>query len=763
MRKIGLVTLFHNNYGSILQCYSTKTFFEQNGIRCDVLEEFVPREQKIKYTIKRLFYLIIKAILYPSFIKEYSKARQASKKSNINLSEIAYESMNLFVRTKIKPLVTDKENLKELAKKDNYIAFVSGSDQIWNCTGMINKTYFLDFAPKSKSISLSASFGRSDIPSYFLSDVKRLLKSYKSISVREYAGKKMITELLSSEVTVLADPVLLKTKEEWREEYKTLKDDERFSEPYVLCFFLDKPNEIAQHYVSESNEECKFVEFGYHYDIWSDIVSIDGNPFLFLKLLDNAERIYTDSFHAVMFSIIFGKEFFVFERQYKHEKTQQSRIDTVLKKYDYESRLIKNKGLDLNGYKLHDCESVISQEREQLLKYISENIVNFNDNTKLSKKNKYDCTYCGLCKKICPVNSIVSVNECFGYSVYEKDLDKCVSCGKCDRVCNLKHCNYEEKKAYVAYNCDEKMREQSASGGVFSALAKCVLDSGGCVYGASMMRENGKMLNKHVRIDEEKNLYRVLGSKYVESDISNVFDDIKKQLVSGKLVLFSGTSCQVNAVYSFLSNMDLTNLYTVDLICHGVPGEKFFYEYVQLLEKKYKGIVNDIKFRKKHNGIIEYVLEINLSRNNRSSIISIPLSKSIYYYLFMRGESYRESCYNCEYSSIDKPADITLGDYFELKNDNRKLFDEIGVNDISAVIVHNKKGKQMLERANIFMIDIPCEKIVESHDQLVKNTDYTSFRKNMINIYTKFGMSGLAYFYSLYYNTTTLAKKILKR
>ncbi len=367
-------------------------------------------------------------------------------------------------------------------------------------------------------------------------------------------------------------------------------------------------------------------------------------------------------------------------------------------------------------------------------------------------KDENECEFCGACISVCSKNAIKIKHDIYN-CLPQVDSIHCVKCGLCEAVCKtLPTIKNHYKKAYVALNKDETMRLNSASGGVFSALATAVLNSGGSVYGAALHFEDGRAVLEHIKLDKLKNLYKILGSKYIQSDSINALISVKNDLIQGKTVLFSGCSCQIAGLKKYLKDIDQTNLFTLDLICHGTPTIEFFNKYISWLNKKYRSKVKDFSFRTKRDGKIIYEIKV-LFENDKE--ITIPYRSSAYYRMFMCGESYKNFCYKCKYASLEKPADITTGDYFEILNDYPDFFEGKNAIDktkgISCVITHTKKGEELLEFAESFLYVKEVDPLVvqKSHMNLYKPSENTVLRYVFKYLHKIFGYSSLELFYKI--------------
>lgn len=305
-------------------------------------------------------------------------------------------------------------------------------------------------------------------------------------------------------------------------------------------------------------------------------------------------------------------------------------------------------------------------------------------------KNKNLCTGCGACYNTCPLNAIsIKFNKNGFYSPIV-DNDKCVKCGKCRNVCpalNFENRNNDKPVCYVAYANDEE-RKNSTSGALFPILAKYVLSKNGYVCGVAW---NDNWEAEHIIIDNENDLQKIRFSKYVQATTGNCFSEIKKLLEDDKLVLFSGTPCQNAGLINFLEK-EYDNLITVDILCHGTPSPKVWQDY--LTQNFDKENITNINFRKKDAGWLrcgDSWYNNSISSIDFSDGKQIPIG--IFYEAFIKHQLSNEACLECKYRSIPRPADFTLGDFWNLYDS--ELNDKKG---LSAVLLNNKKAKDIFNK-----------------------------------------------------------------
>ena len=315
-----------------------------------------------------------------------------------------------------------------------------------------------------------------------------------------------------------------------------------------------------------------------------------------------------------------------------------------------------------------------------------------------------------------------------------------LSVGLCKRMCSYQKEQkelYKAKAVYAAFAKDEKLIKKSASGGVFASIAEEFIKQGGIVYGSAMQIENGKATVKHIRVEDLANLYKLQGSKYVQSDLKEIFGLIKKDLEIGNKVLFSGTPCQVDAINSFINN---EKLFTIDIICHGVPNNKMFNDYLKTLEKVEKANIIDFQFRDKTKGwglFASYIVNKN-NKNNKNIKILKPAYELSYYQLFLDSKIYRKNCYSCPYAKESRCSDITLGDYWGIEKEHPNISNSFNIVDgVSCVLVNSEKGKKIINDFSdrLILFNSEINKVSKHNKQLRAPSIYPNNREKILRLY----------------------------
>lgn len=307
-----------------------------------------------------------------------------------------------------------------------------------------------------------------------------------------------------------------------------------------------------------------------------------------------------------------------------------------------------------------------------------------------------NCCGCTACKSICPQNAIKMKPDTEGFLYPLINQELCIDCGICIETCAFQKGydisqNYKIPEVYALKHKSSIVRKSSSSGGAFTAISDYILSIGGIIYGATF-DENIRVIHKRANTVEGRNSFR--GSKYVQSDLSNVFEQVKTDLLEEKPVLFTGTGCQVAGLKKYLlkSKVNIEKLFLVDFICHGTSSPLIFKDYISLLEKKHRSKVIQYYFRSKVNGWghTEEVIFMNGKHDYTSTLSKIHKK------LFYSNLCIRPSCHVCRYANKTRPSDITMADFWGIENYFPEFKDFLGV---SAIIVNSYKGSKIF--ANI--------------------------------------------------------------
>ncbi|WPC43290.1 Coenzyme F420 hydrogenase/dehydrogenase, beta subunit C-terminal domain [Clostridium sp. JS66] len=305
-------------------------------------------------------------------------------------------------------------------------------------------------------------------------------------------------------------------------------------------------------------------------------------------------------------------------------------------------------------------------------------------------KSKKLCTGCSACANICPNHTIIMETDNEGFLYPKVDKENCVKCGLCEKVCHILHTSklFNNPIAYAGYNKDERIRMESSSGGIFTLIAEHIIDKCGVVFGAAFDEHFNV---EHIVVDNKKDLAKLRASKYVQSKIGYTYSQAKDFLEQNRLVLFTGTPCQVAGLKSYLGK-DYDNLICQDVICHGVPSPIVWKKYMIFREKKASSPIKFISFRNKTKGWMNFSLFI--MHENGSKYIS-TINKDMYLVGFNKNLYLRPSCYECYYKTEQRQADITLADFWGIQNLMPEINDDKG---ISLLLIHSSKGKIVLDK-----------------------------------------------------------------
>ena len=738
MKKVGIVSCyFKNNYGSMLQAYATKKILDNNKIPNETINidsniDF--KKGKRKYYLSQIFnfsfikskFGMIKLKLDKKIVKDLGK--------NISIRDKKYKEFRKeFNLSKACP---DYKSLNEMAK-EKYSDVIVGSDQLWLPVNVVADYYTLNWVPDNvNKISYATSFGISKVPDKYTELYKKFLKRINHLSVREESGKKILDNY-SIKSKLVCDPTILLTKEEWED---VATKDRFIRDKYILCYFLgsniehrkfaEKLREKTGYKIVSLNHADEYVKYS---DEFADIIPYDVGPKEWLNLIKNAEYVCTDSFHGTVFSLIFNKIFFDFRRYNpKNKNNTNSRLDSLLNIAGVSNERILTGLEDIDKvlkYKI-DYKKVntnINKFREESKKWLLESI-SYKEEVSKDKFIKIDdkelCCGCSACYSVCPKNAISMVRDEEGFLYPKVDKDKCINCGLCKKVCpilNKQKFNDYEQKGYIFQYSNPTIRKESTSGGAYTALAEYVLENNGVVYGVAL----DNFYVKDIRVTDKKELYKFRNSKYVQSDKNDTFKQVKKDLDNNKLVLYSGTVCEIEGLKSYLMK-DYDNLITVDVICRAVPSPLLWKKYVEFRNKDNKA--NKAYFRKKVYG---YKYSNLTFENDKEIIYKNGIDTDPYLRAFFSNIACRPSCYACHFKKQNHISDLTIWDCFDVDKYDESFDDDLGT---TRVMINTEKGNKIFDaiKKKHKYKEVEINKLVNNFHQMFNSIKYNSRRNEFI-------------------------------
>ena len=653
------IITFHDalNHGAVLQAYALQQFIESLGFDAGIYDYRSYGTESFRGRLIRYSRLL------------YRKAYEEKKKRFRDFTE---EKLRL--NTDRAPQV-----------------FFTGSDQVWNPSGLMDPAYFLQSAdPRCIKASYAASLGVPRIPE----DKKKLfseyLESLDAVSVRETPAKEEIGKLYSGEILVHMDPVFLMDREFWQQETRSV---EGIPDKYILVYALKKTGNL-DHLIRWLKKETGLAvvmidEQGYLAgQVRHDRAVRNAGPREFLWLVANAHAVISTSFHGAAFSVLFHKELYALA-----DPDKPARIEQLAELFGVPVIHGEKTFRRMDAVDFAKADRVLHEEREKAEKYIRMLYhmarERARDHRNIRSARQY-CTGCGSCKAVCPVHAVDRGEDPEGgFWIPEVREDLCLSCGKCLKICPAQeeHPRYPKpRKAFGAWHRDPKVLRTSTSGGVFRGLADLVLQEGGCVIGARYSEDCRSVCYAS---SDECGIEELQGSKYAAPDPAGAVEKAMEALLQGRKVLFSGPPCHVAGLKNMAGVQE--NLWTCDFICRGMPAPAAFREHLDMLEAKEKSQIRKVAFRSKINGW-------NVSKAYywfaSGKILNVRKAfRDTFYNCFTLAHvNVRECCTRCSFFEAH-PADVTMGDFWS--------FREFGVkknrNGMSLVLVNTEKGERLLK------------------------------------------------------------------
>lgn len=722
MTKIALTTKYSSyNFGAMLQTYALQTTIQKLGAECIVVD--ADRKKA------------------PGLLSGYGPGclvHNVFYKLHQNDLKTGYSRFDSFLQEMNKSqLYSGYDELKQQPPQaDIYLA---GSDQVWNPLD-IQENYFLRYAPKD---TIRASYAASMGISYMPEGCKRIFTEYLAdidyLSVREKTAQQIIKNQTGRDAFVHLDPTLLLTPQEWKE--VAVQSD--YKKPYIFCYILYRPkwlNGWLKQLHKVTGKEIVVISSEAYRNIYHTRMVRDAGPKEMLGWIQNADFVISSSFHGVALSIANQKPFYAVVNP-----EAPARITDLLNIFDLKDRIIDSQfDVKLSEMNYEKVEQCLAEQRNYSFAYLEELMQHPQKRKReaLNNKPRYQgnismvgdqCTGCKVCLDVCPVDAINFCEDAEGFCYPVIQEDKCVSCGKCLKYCHTidqKKNTKESCSAYYGWNHDAAVRNQSTSGGIFSAMAAWIQSQNGVVIGAYYDSRQKKVLHG---CSDNVDIERFRKSKYVESDMADSIQLIQTALSKGKKVLFTGTPCQCAAIRKRFGTDK--NLLLSDFFCHGVPSGKVFRDFLEYKEKKAGSELIDYQFRTKDFGWSQYGISVVYKNGKTEKTVG---RCEFFYTASMLDDLFlRKSCYTCD-KSMYHYADITIGDFWGIASLAPKMNDNKG---ISAFVVNTEAGKMLLDAIAEQMEIFPLETHYLDYAFKVKTSDKKLVKRNtMFDEYNQIGI-----------------------
>ena len=722
--KTGLLTFYHiHHYGAMLQAYATEQAVESLGSECEIIDYYVNQDNALfrrPTGLGSAAHDAHTALHYSPLKKRYERF-EAFSRERLNISGHRYQS------------------LEELRQADlPYDLLLSGSDQIWNPKifpdGRFDPVFFGAFSDRRK-IAYAPSFGIPRVPEGMEEELRRYLDAFSHLSVRERQGQAIVREITGKDAPVVLDPTLLLTAEQWAaaasEHYFKTRGAFGMQVPapapggYILCYCISRPGALAP-YIREFARisPMPIVQLcGIRQKVHPRARCVlDAGPAEFLELFANAAFVFTNSFHGTVFATQFGVPFYTTVSPSELANPESSRIFSLLSRLGLSDRMIGAGGgkNDLEApVDWAAAHARLAEAREDSRAYLRAALENRPYEEKAAERtpdapprlaDRSHCTGCTACASICPRDAITMKRDLEGFAYPAVDIAACIHCGRCTAACpGLAEGRPQGSlpAVFAAWNPSDEIRKDSTSGGVFTLLAEHVLESGGVVCGAAF---DSRMHLRHVACFRKEELWRLRGSKYIQSDLDGVFREIKQWLTQ-RPVLFSGTPCQVDGLYRYLGTRP-ENLTTCDLVCSGVPSPGVWEDLVRQLEQRRRQPLQAVRFRNKVTG---WKNSHFTAVYGDGTVDTAPLYHTEYGRAFGRALFLRPACHHCPYTSMTRVADLTLGDFWGLRPDELPDQQEKGV---SLLLVNTAHGSYVFDQLPLAKRPFPPERAIAGNPRL---------------------------------------------
>lgn len=360
----------------------------------------------------------------------------------------------------------------------------------------------------------------------------------------------------------------------------------------------------------------------------------------------------------------------------------------------------------------------------------------------LQKHNKYNCCGCGACEQVCSTGAITMRDDSEGFLYPEVDHRKCTSCGRCKKVCPLQNQTSGEtsEESILLIDKNDERRNRATSGGAFELICRAFTSDcdNFAIWGCALDRDL-KAVHKCIHTFDD--IQQLKKSKYIQSNLQDAFQHIRRQLSTrGTKVVFSGTPCQADALRLFLQH-EYANLLVIDFVCHGVPSQKAFDQFITEYELKSGKNIQEYIFRSKQIKDDPYATTLKFSTGDSCNVGS---AESLYMFAYLNGFMLRRSCYKCQYANMTRPSDITIADYWGAE---KYLKDPVAPlsQGASMLLPNTKKGiavyQKIQARDDVYTCEIPISVALENNQNLSHSADKLLYRDKFYRLLRKYPFS----------------------
>lgn len=341
-------------------------------------------------------------------------------------------------------------------------------------------------------------------------------------------------------------------------------------------------------------------------------------------------------------------------------------------------------------------------------------------------KDKKDCCGCWACENVCPKHCIQMIEDGEGFRYPFVDNDVCINCGLCERVCPVIQKKEKEpfvQRAFVVQNKDEKILRESTSGGFFSALALWVLRQSGVVFGCHL---NRNFEAEHIFVNNYDEIKEFRNSKYVQSQIRHTYTEARNFLNEGRVVLFSGTPCQIEGLRNFLRK-PYENLYTVDVVCRAVPSPMVLRKYLDM-QRREIGELKDVKFRDKYHGYKYSTMSLS---SIKGQDYHEGIDTDVYLRSFFSGVNIRPSCTTCKFRSRYRLSDFTIWDCYDISVFCKEIDNDKGA---TRVLCHSNRAFDIIQELdNLKKYEIDSENAVNGVKEMISGPQFHPIRNSFFS------------------------------